>query len=162
KRAEQPSLTRTACRTATPQVRPSMQSVRLSWRVSSTRPHPSNEHSRRWPRSDSQRTVSAKSAGARQEMTMRNPINLRFIKPPVCGLEGYRTRDGIDSRRGRRARQKDLAESGLLHPRDVLLGNDAAGEDDDALGAFIFQQPHDLREKHIVRAGEDRQADGID
>src|SRR5437588_4469100 len=158
KSARQPSLTQTACRPATPQVLPSMQSVRLNWRSSSTRPHPSNTHSRRWPRSDSQRKVSAKRAGAKQEMTMRNPINLRFIKPPGCESDVYRAPDGIDRRRRRRARQKNLADADLLHPRNVFFRNDAAGEDDDVFGAFIFQQPHDLGEQNVVRAGEDRQA----
>ena len=67
--------------------------------------------------------------------------------------------DGVGSPR---ARQKNLANANRFQTRNVLRGNDAAREDRDVRGALLLEEPHDLGKEHIVRAGENREADGID
>ena len=48
-----------------------------------------------------------------------------------------------------------------FNPLDVLVRNDAAGENDDVLSAPLLQELQDLREEHVVRPGEDRESDDV-
>jgi hypothetical protein len=82
-------------------------------------------------------------------------------------LRGFRSLadflpDVLDQRVRRRARQEDLADSHRLERRDVLVRDDPARDDEDVLAAAFLQQPQDLGEQDVVRAGQDRDADDVD
>src|SRR5437016_5176069 len=70
--------------------------------------------------------------------------------------------DGVHRRRRGCAGKEDLADAHGLELRDVLLGNDAAGENQNPLCPLVLEQTHDLGEEHVVRAGEDGEPDGVD
>src|SRR5512135_2152099 len=57
--------------------------------------------------------------------------------------------------------QEDLPDAHPLERRDVLLGDDAAGDDEDVLAAALLQELQDLREERVVGAREDREADDV-
>ena len=58
---------------------------------------------------------------------------------------------------GRKISRMPSAFSG----RDVLVGNDPAGDDQDVLAALLLQELQDLGKEDVVRAGEDREADDV-
>src|SRR3954453_1213600 len=67
----------------------------------------------------------------------------------------------VDDLRRRRAGGEDPGHAQLLQLRDVLVGDDAAAEDDDVVDAALTQQLGQPREQGHVRAGEHGQADGV-
>ena len=56
---------------------------------------------------------------------------------------------------------KTLRDAQLLELGDVGVGDDAAAEDDDVARVALGEQLDDPREQRHVRAGEDRQPDGV-
>ena len=60
------------------------------------------------------------------------------------------------------ARQEDLGDAVRLQLRDILLRDDAAGDDADIARAALVQQPAELRQQRLVRARQDAHADPVD
>src|SRR6185369_6695724 len=54
------------------------------------------------------------------------------------------------------------ADAGGLEAGDVVVGDDAAAEDDDVARAFGAQRVEDGGEKRVVRAAHDRKTHGVD
>src|SRR6476646_4543330 len=54
-------------------------------------------------------------------------------------------------------RQENRVDTGGLQGLDVLLRNDASGEDQDVLGALFLEQPGHLRQQRVVSARQNGQ-----
>src|SRR4051794_11251988 len=65
--------------------------------------------------------------------------------------------DGLRGGAGR----EDLGHAELLELRDVLVGDRASDGHEDVPGVLLLEEVDDLRHERHVRAGEDRQADGV-
>src|SRR6476659_4210445 len=60
-----------------------------------------------------------------------------------------------------RTGREDLRDTGVLELRDVGVGDDPAAEDDHVVDVVGLQQFQGLGEQRHVRAGQDRQPDGV-
>ena len=59
------------------------------------------------------------------------------------------------------ARRKYLLDAGRLQSWDIILGNYAAAEHRDIVGALLLEQCTDPRQQGVVSAGKDRQPDTV-
>src|SRR6478736_6585232 len=69
--------------------------------------------------------------------------------------------DPADDLHRRRAGREDLGDAELLERGDVVVGDDAAAEDDDVARVTLGEQLDDPREEGQVRPGEDREPDDV-
>src|ERR1700754_3061367 len=69
--------------------------------------------------------------------------------------------DEVDDRLRGRARGEDLGDPELLQLRDVLIGDRPPDGDDDVARVLLAQQLDHARDERHVRAGEDREPDGV-
>src|SRR5262249_36242679 len=53
---------------------------------------------------------------------------------------------------------EDCGHPGFLETVDVLIGDNAAHEDDDVVHLVLLEQVHHARNDRVVRAGEDRKS----
>src|SRR5688500_5661233 len=119
--------------------------------------------------------ASARSRNSREEASIREPrISMsRAVRPRVRSRPEWPgpssahplpdfLPDEIDEGLRGRSGQEDLADPERLHRGDVLGGNDPAGENEDVLAPLLLQELQDLREEHVVRARQDREADDVD
>src|SRR5947207_2170508 len=81
--------------------------------------------------------------------------SLRFDPRP--GVAG----DEIDDVLHRRAGQEDAFDPDLVQLRDVHVGNDAADHHEHVVQPLLAEQFHHARADVHVRAGQDREADGV-
>ena len=79
-----------------------------------------------------------------------------------CGRGGRAAVTKRDDVARRRAGREDLADTLGLQPRDVLGRHDAAAEDQHVVDALLAQELEDPAEQVVVRAGQDREPDGVD
>ncbi len=74
---------------------------------------------------------------------------------------GHRAPNEVDDLRRRRARTEDAGDAELAQFLGVVVGDRAADHHDDVLDPVLAQELEDARYEGHVRAGEDRDADGV-
>ena len=70
--------------------------------------------------------------------------------------------DPLDDVLGRGPRGEDRFYAQFAQLARILVGDDAAAENSNVIGAFFLQQANDLGKERHMRAGEDAQADRVD
>src|SRR5438128_4401398 len=108
------------------------------------------------------RCSSAMSDCIRSRLARKSPLDVSRCVSSGSISACNRLTDGVDGSGSARAGQENLPDTHGFQVGDVLLRNDAAREDSDVGGALLFQQPHDFGKEHVVRAGENRETDGVD
>src|SRR5579885_1896394 len=99
-----------------------------------------------------------------REAAAWSPLRTRLIRSAGSPLRANLERpvQVLDDLGERRARTEHAVHARLLELGDVLVGDDAAAEDEDVLGPLLAQELHDLGEERQVRSGQGRQADRVD
>src|SRR5215831_11685584 len=85
------------------------------------------------------------------EAPSSSPSELRRRRLPDVVHQGLRRRPG----------KEDLPHAERLQGRNVLVGDDSPGDDEDVLPAALLQELQDLGKEDVVGAGEDGQADDV-
>src|SRR3954452_5994075 len=85
----------------------------------------------------------------------------RSAAPSARSTPAYRVLDEVDDRLRRGARREHLGHAELLELRDVVGRDRAADGQQHVVGALLAEELDDPRHQRHVRAGQDREADGV-
>src|SRR5215510_5426204 len=70
--------------------------------------------------------------------------------------------DVVDDGFSRRSREENLVDADCLKRGNILIGNDASGDDQNVIDTFFLQEFHNARKDDVMSARKDGKTDAID